>query len=66
MTESVRMPIRATPYRHQQEAFEFALRLFGELPPVEEKADAKEVMPMTNELQMRSSGCAILADMGVG
>ena len=23
------MPIRASPYRHQQEAYEFALRMFG-------------------------------------
>ena len=50
------MPIRAKPYKHQREAFEFALRLFG----LTEGGDA-ETCPL-----VRSSGCALLCEMGTG
>jgi hypothetical protein len=43
------MPIKATPYRHQQEAFDFACGLFGL-----EGGDAPPV----------SKGCFYLMDMG--
>ena len=29
LTSSPTMPVKVTPYRHQQEAFEFACHLFG-------------------------------------
>lgn len=44
------VPIRATPYRHQIEAFNFACGLFGILP-----GSRKE-----------SGGCALLMEMGTG
>ena len=47
------MPIKATPYRHQIEAFHFVCGLFGLLE--------KEVMPMSTI--KTSSGCALLMEM---
>lgn len=44
------LPIKATPYRHQIEAYEYACGLFG-LPP---------------SGAMRSGGCALLMEMGTG
>ena len=44
------LPIKATPYRHQIEAYEYACGLFG-LPPGG---------------AMRSGGCALLREMGTG
>lgn len=44
------MPIRATPYRHQMEAFHFACGLFGILPGS----------------RRESGGCALLMEMGTG
>jgi hypothetical protein len=44
------LPIRATPYAHQRDAYEFALRKFG----VGEGGDAEPV----------SGGCFYLMDMG--
>ena len=44
------LPIKATPYRHQIEAYEYACGLFG-LPPGG---------------AMRSGGCALLMEMGTG
>lgn len=44
------LPIKATPYRHQIEAYEYASGLFG-LPP---------------SGAMRSGGCALLMEMGTG
>jgi len=46
------MPIRAAPYQHQREAYDFALRLFG----ASEGGDAAPV----------SKGCFYLMDMGTG
>jgi len=43
------MPIRAAPYKHQQEAFAFAMRLFGA-----EGGDAPPISP----------GCSYLMEMG--
>jgi len=44
------MPVKATPYRHQQEAFEFARLLFG-------LTDGGDRPPI-------SKGCAYLMEMG--
>ena len=44
------LPIKATPYRHQIEAYKYACGLFG-LPPGG---------------AMRSGGCALLMEMGTG
>ena len=44
------LPIKATPYRHQMEAYRFACGLFGLLP-----GGGKE-----------SGGCALLMEMGTG
>lgn len=43
------MPVKAKPYRHQQEAFDFVCRLFG-----------------LTDGQQRSSGAALLMEMGTG
>jgi len=48
--EHNKMPVKATPYKHQQEAFDFACRLFG-VPGV--------AAPV-------SKGCFYLMDMGTG
>ncbi len=45
------MPIKVTPYRHQQEAFHFVCRLFGL---------TEEVVPMN----ISSRGVALLMEMG--
>jgi hypothetical protein len=45
----IKMPIRAAPYRHQREAFELAMHLFG--------AEGGDAPPI-------SSGCAYLMEMG--
>ena len=50
MTAYSAMPIRATPYKHQREAFELACRLFG----LVEGGDAPPV----------SRGCSYLMEMG--
>lgn len=44
------LPIKATPYRHQIEAYEYACKLFGLSP----------------DGAMRSGGCALLMEMGTG
>lgn len=44
------LPIKATPYRHQIEAYEYACGLFG--------------LPLGGA--MRSGGCALLMEMGTG
>ncbi len=44
------LPIKATPYRHQIEAYQYACWLFGLLPGDKEK----------------SGGCALLMEMGTG
>ena len=49
------MPVKATPYRHQQEAFGFVCRSFGLLPEPEAGPPAT-----------KSSGCALLMEMGTG
>ena len=49
------MSVKATPYRHQQEAFGFVCRSFGLLP---EPGD----MPPA----IKSNGCALLMEMGTG
>ena len=43
------MPVKAKPFRHQQEAFDFVCRLFG-----------------LTDGQQRSSGAALLMEMGTG
>ncbi len=43
------MPVKAKPYRHQQEAFDFVCKLFG-----------------LTDGQQRSSGAALLMEMGTG
>lgn len=45
------MPIKATPYKHQCEAFDFACELFG----LSEGGDAP--------VSIRSAGCALLMEM---
>ena len=45
------MPVKASPYKHQQEAYELARRLFG-LP---EGGD--------DSSSIRSAGCALLMEM---
>ena len=52
----VPMPIRATPYRHQIEAFNFVCGLFGLLP--EEGGVPHSIKT--------SSGCALLMEMPAG
>lgn len=52
------MPIKAQPYRHQIEAFNFACILFGLLPRGDNK---KEVVQMTIST---NAGCAYLMEMG--
>ena len=54
--KSLSMPIRAAPYKHQQEAFAFACRLFG-LPPQRLLAEGGDALPV-------SRGCAYLMEMG--
>lgn len=49
------MPVKATPYRHQQEAFDFVCRSFGLLPE-----------PEAGPPVLKSSGCALLMEMGTG
>ena len=49
MKGSMKMPVKAKPYRHQQEAFDFVCRLFG-----------------LTDGQQRSSGAALLMEMGTG
>lgn len=49
------MPVKAVPYRHQQEAFGFVCRAFGLLP------EPGDMPPAT-----KSSGCALLMEMGTG
>ena len=49
------MPIKATPYRHQIEAFNFVCGMFGLMP---EGGDG--------EFPVRSAGCALLMEMGTG
>ena len=49
------MPVKVTPYRHQQEAFDFVCRSFGLLPEPEAGPPAT-----------KSSGCALLMEMGTG
>lgn len=49
------MPVKATPYRHQQEAFGFVCRSFGLLPE-----------PEAGPPVLKSSGCALLMEMGTG
>lgn len=44
------LPIKATPYRHQIEAYEYACGLFG----------------LPHSGAMRSGGCALLMEMGTG
>lgn len=53
MRDTTVLPIRATPYRHQKEAYCYACGLFGLLP--EKGANEKQ-----------SSGCALLMEMGTG
>jgi hypothetical protein len=50
MSENQNLPIKATPYKHQKEAYEFACRLFG----VAEGGDAPPI----------SEGVAYLMEMG--
>lgn len=52
---SLPMPVKATPYRHQQEAFGFVCRAFGLLPE-----------PEAGPPVLKSSGCALLMEMGTG
>ena len=47
------LPIKATPYRHQKEAYCYACGLFGILPDAGTKG-------------RHSSGCALLMEMGTG
>lgn len=49
------MPVKVTPYRHQQEAFGFVCRSFGLLPE-----------PEAGPPVLKSSGCALLMEMGTG
>jgi len=51
-----KMPVRAQPYRHQQEAFDFACRLFG-LPSASVTSEGGDVSPI-------SKGCSYLMEMG--
>jgi len=44
------MPIRAAPYKHQREAFDFACRLFG--------------LTGGGDVVLISRGCAYLMEMG--
>ena len=44
------MPIKVKPYKHQREAYDFALRLFG-------VSEGGEAVPV-------SKGCFYLMDMG--
>jgi len=46
----IKMPVRAAPYKHQRDAYEFARRLFG----LHEGGDAPPI----------SRGCAYLMEMG--
>lgn len=47
------MPIKAAPYRHQIEAFNFVCGMFG-------------LMPEGGEFPVQSAGCALLMEMGTG
>ena len=51
MTPYPKMPIKATPYRHQREAFAFACRLFG-------LAEGGDAFP-----SISSCGVALLMEM---
>ena len=56
----MRMPVKATPYRHQQEAFEFACELFG----VAESKPYCSAEGGDAESMFQSQGCFYLMDMG--
>ena len=45
------LPIKATPYRHQREAFHYVLRLF-------EPREGGDALP-----SIESAGCALLMEM---
>lgn len=49
------MPIKAVPYRHQIEAFNFVCEMFGLMPE-----------GGAGEFPVRSAGCALLMEMGTG
>lgn len=52
------MPIRATPYRHQIEAFNFVCGLFGLLPGGDWDGDKRNNAPLNLEvLPSQSSHC---------
>ena len=49
------LPIKAAPYRHQIDAFNFVCEMFGMMPDGE-----------AGEFPARSAGCALLMEMGTG
>jgi len=51
-----KMPIRAAPFKHQQEAFDFVCGLFGLIG-----GDAEGV-----PISIKSRGAALLCEMGTG
>lgn len=55
------MPIRAKPYRHQVEAFNFVCGRFGLANTNPTPGDERQVMPMSSINASR--GCALLMEM---
>lgn len=55
------MPIRAKPYRHQVEAFNFVCGRFGLANTNPAPGDERQVMPMSSINASR--GCALLMEM---
>ena len=50
----MKMPIKATPYRHQQEAFDFAMQVLGITD-----GEVMQVSPISKG----GKGCALLMEM---
>ena len=55
------MPIRAKPYRHQIEAFNFVCGTFGLANTTPSRGDERQVMSMSSINASR--GCALLMEM---
>ena len=55
------MPIRAKPYRHQTEAFNFVCGRFGLANTTPSRGDERQVMSMSSINASR--GCALLMEM---
>lgn len=65
LPDELKMPIHAVPYRHQREAFEFVMGLFGMLPSKKRSSGAALLMEMGTGKTLTTIGITgALADAG--